>query len=119
MLWDLLQQYQISNASADAEGARARAGAAEDETRKLRRDVDRLTLACLAMWQILQSRTNLTDEDLRRIMHELDASDGRVDGRIDAGTPGRCAQCDRPVLKGKARCTYCGAEVVGGPTPFH
>jgi hypothetical protein len=117
MLWDLIQQHQLRGLDAEVGNARSAASDARDETRQLRRDVDRLTLACLAMWQIIQSQTNLTDEDLARMMHDLDAADGRVDGRMSTEA-GRCPKCDRPALKGKPTCMYCGAAVASA-TPFH
>lgn len=117
MLWDILQQHQLNGLDAEVSGARQNAASAVDDTRQLRRDVDRLTLACLAMWQIIQSQTNLTDEDLKRMMHDLDASDGRADGKL-ATDVGRCPKCDRPALKGKPTCMYCGAAVATA-TPFH
>lgn len=117
MLWDILQQHQLNGLDAEVGGAKRSAASAVDETRQLRRDVDRLTLACLAMWQIIQSQTNLTDEDMKRMMHDLDASDGRVDGKISVDA-GRCPKCDRPALRGRSACMYCGATVAT-TTPFH
>ena len=117
MLWDLVQQYQIRSAGSSAEAASARAGDAANETRRLRREVDRLSLACLAMWQMLQAHAGVSDEDLLRVMRELDASDGRVDGKLSTGT-GDCPACDRPLLKGRDTCMYCG-EAVTKSSPFH
>ncbi|MFK7959782.1 MAG: hypothetical protein AB8G96_04585, partial [Phycisphaerales bacterium] len=98
-----------------------RADDATSEVRRLRRDVDRLSLACLAMWQIVSANTNMTDEDLDRVMRELDASDGTLDGKLDApDTPVKCRKCGRTALRGHPRCAYCGQEVTSGSaSPFH
>lgn len=117
MLWDLVQQYQIRSAGASADSAAHQAGRAADETVRLRREVDRLSLACLAMWQMLQAHAGVTDEDLLRVMRELDASDGRVDGKLSVSS-GDCPACGRPALKGRDSCMYCGAAIEKA-SPFH
>lgn len=99
---------------------RLAAGRADARTEVLRRQrdidahydvqerIDRLTLVCLAMWELVSEHTDLTDEDLRAKIEEIDASDGRRDGFHRPGAD-RCS-CGAAVAAGAPRCQFCGAE---------
>ena len=70
---------------------------------------ERLSLICMAMWTLIQSETNLTEEDLLRRVGEIDLMDGSADGRITRSVT-RCGRCDRPMSSRHTRCIYCGSE---------
>jgi hypothetical protein len=72
--------------------------------------VDRLTLACVAMWELLREQTQLTDEQLLEKVREVDLRDGQLDGKISNKQLRRCQQCDRVMSPRHARCIYCGAD---------
>jgi hypothetical protein len=71
--------------------------------------LERLSLICMAVWSLLQSVTELTEEDLLQRVREIDLLDGAVDGKITRQVF-RCRKCDRPVSSRHTRCIYCGSE---------
>ncbi len=92
------------------------AGAAADRTRDateysptLEDRLERLALICMAMWSLLQSETNLTEQDLLARVKEIDLMDSVVDGKITRQVT-RCGRCDRPMSSRHIKCIYCGSE---------
>jgi hypothetical protein len=76
--------------------------------RLLEERVDRLTLVCAAMWELIRQRTKLTEADLTEQMAIIDARDGSADSKI---TPKRtCGKCQRPLMGRNRKCLYCGYE---------
>ena len=71
--------------------------------------VERLSLICMAMWSLLQSETQLTEDDLLERVKEIDLLDGVADGKITRRVA-RCGKCDRPMSSRHSRCIYCGSE---------
>jgi hypothetical protein len=81
----------------------------------LQNRVDSLELACAALWRLLKEQNGFTDEQLKSVIHDVDAADGTVDGRV---TPqgGDCPHCHHRVLSRTAgKCLWCGAPLNGGP----
>ena len=77
--------------------------------------IDRLTLVIQAMWSLLEEQ-GLTQEQLEARLLELDASDGRVDGRLTLD-PQTCPECGAKVNRGLGKCQFCGYEL-GDTSPF-
>ncbi len=105
--------------SAAARQARESARQARDVSREaaiasrlIEDRIDRLSLICRAMWEFLQERTDLTEEQLMAKVQEIDLRDGAADGKLDA-KPTACPACARPLSRRHIRCLYCGAEVQG------
>jgi len=98
----------IGEASGEAAKATGRASEAQREVGHLDERVDRLTLICMALWKLLQDRTDLTEEDLMAKVRELDMMDGTADGKIQRKIK-RCPKCDRTMSPQHSRCLYCGA----------
>jgi len=102
--------------AADAGLARAKlrssnAAAARDaqrEVRDLEDRLDRLTLVCMALWELLKERGELSEEDLATKVREIDLRDGQADGKISKQVK-RCASCDRVMSPRHQACMYCGA----------
>ena len=82
MIWEVYQQTKIAGAERTAERAMSKADRYAADIADVRRLVDRLTLACQAMWELLRDRSDLTEEDIEAKILEIDARDGRVDGKI-------------------------------------
>jgi hypothetical protein len=89
---------------------------AESAAREAHRDIvqvqdklDRLTLACAALWELVKERTNLTENDLAARIAILDAKDGIADGKMTR-TVQPCANCKRPISPQHRKCMYCGTE---------
>lgn len=121
MLWDLVQNVRLAQTDERIRATGDRVDNATSDVRSMQREIDRLSLACLAMWQIVSANTNTTDEDLVRLMRELDMSDGAADGRLSPpDTPVKCGKCGRTALRGHPRCAYCGEDVMPeSASPFH
>ena len=81
----------------------------ESRMSELEGRVDRLAMICCAMWTILQSQTDLSDEELVRMVQDLDLSDGSLDGKARIRQVSNCTACGRPVAARHIRCLYCGA----------
>lgn len=71
--------------------------------------VERLTLVCMAMWSLLQDKTNLTEQDLSERVEVIDMMDGNPDGKASR-TVKKCHSCGRPMSMRHRRCLYCGAD---------
>ena len=69
--------------------------------------VERLTLICEAMWQLIEERTDLDMGDLERRIAELDESDGWRDRRRRR-TASSC-ECGAMVPVAALSCYFCGA----------
>ena len=113
-LWDLYQHGEIA-------AARARAGDAHDtalgahervlrESRRLEAKIDGLALLSQALWELVREHTTLSEADLRAKVAEIDARDGRIDGRI-TGTSTNCVSCERPTHSRQSACMYCGTPI--------
>ena len=77
---------------------------------RLEAKIDGLALVSQAMWELLRERTQLTENDIRAKVSEIDARDGRLDGRM-LGTSLKCEGCGRDVHTRQQACMYCGAAV--------
>lgn len=99
---------QIAASRADARADRLRRQRDIDAQYDTQERIDRLTLVCLAMWELVREHTDLTDEDLRAKVEEIDTADGRRDG-FHRPAADRCG-CGAAVAAGAPRCQFCGAE---------
>ncbi len=90
-------------------------GSPSAEVIALQQRVDSLELACAGLWKLLKETSGLTDEQLLGAIHEVDAADGAVDGRITRGG-GTCPHCGHRLLSRTAsKCLWCGAPLAEGP----
>jgi hypothetical protein len=81
--------------------------------------VYRLLLANEAMWTLCAERLGLTQDDLLTRMRELDASDGRIDGRHTQDPAARrCPSCNAVVPNEMTACQFCGTAAPAGANPF-
>jgi len=88
--------------------------AAKDDVAQLRaqieeqqRQIDSLTLASQAMWELLRGAAQLADADLMEKMQEVDLRDGEADGKITSTIVG-CPKCGRRSRSARRQCVYCG-----------
>jgi hypothetical protein len=80
---------------------------------RLEAKIDRLALISQALWELVRAKADLCDKDIEARIAEIDARDGRIDGRI-TGRPANCPKCARPVHTRHRVCLYCGAAVHDG-----
>ncbi len=78
-------------------------------------DIERILMLTEALWSFIKREHNLTDADLVRMLAEIDARDGRIDGRVAATPPVPCAYCNRISAKNRPTCIYCGKPVIASP----
>lgn len=107
---DLYQHGQIKQAHRSvgqvADEVRHQREATRDEIQALHERIDRLTLTCEAMWNLLASSAEFAEEDLIRAVTELDGEDGEVDGRRRR-KPKPCS-CGAMVNQRLKACQFCG-----------
>jgi adenine-specific DNA methylase len=108
MIWDLYQQQQIATAGRTADRAISKAERHANHIEELQQHVERLSLASQAMWEILRDRAEITEADLETKILEIDARDGRIDGKINT-QPVNCPSCGRTTSSRRNTCVMCGA----------
>ena len=107
LLFDLIQQRQIARTQKDADSAKETAHQSTVSFRELDNEVNHLTLICRAMWELLQERNNLSEQDLLAKVQEIDLRDGKLDGKYRSTK--ECSSCHRALNRRHTRCIYCGA----------
>ncbi len=78
-------------------------------TMELSYRLDQLTLATMAMWELIRDQTSLTEKDLLSKMEEIDLRDGKETGKLAHGVK-TCKSCNRPINPNHKKCLYCGAK---------
>lgn len=106
LFWNLGDGPVSSHSTSNPSGDQIRIAELENQ-------LEVLTMKCQAMWELLKHAGQLTDDHLLHQLQELDARDGKVDGKMRGGTS-QCPQCQRKTSKRRPRCLYCGAEIKVG-----
>ncbi|MFP4145345.1 MAG: hypothetical protein ACLFV3_09390 [Phycisphaeraceae bacterium] len=108
--------FGYGHVGADAAAANQSAARASSQAGATRRDVyyledrlERLSLVCMAMWSLIQDKTDLTEEDLLQRVKMIDLMDGEADGKASR-TATECPNCRRVMSARHQRCIYCGSE---------
>jgi len=97
--------------------SRSDAARNEGDIRALKNEVDRLSIICEALWEMLAERHGLEEIDLVDKMTQIDLRDGKLDGKKDQKEPPRdCPRCKRTLLTDRPICLYCGEVTL--PRPF-
>ena len=110
-LWRNLEQAKMRASRAGQDASRAKLS-----VEQLSEAIDHLSLACMAMWELLRERTGATDEDLAQHIMEIDLRDGSLDGKLRR-QPIECGSCGRKNNAKRTACLYCGASQ-GGQDAF-
>ncbi len=98
-----------------AQEARRASASAQTSLDLMQGDIERLLMITEALWSFIRREHNLTDADLIRMLAEIDARDGRIDGRVAATPPVPCQYCNRISAKNRPTCIYCGKPVIASP----
>ena len=100
-------------ARGDAQSARSSARESKGEVMVLSQEVERLLMITEALWGFIREHHSHEDDGLYRKVIEIDARDGKVDGRVAATfPPQKCPHCDHNLPRRKTFCIYCGETVV-------
>ena len=101
---------RVGAAERAAESAESKVDRYAKEVENLQRHVDRLSLACQALWELIQSASDLTEADLEKKILEIDGRDGCVDGKISPQVLD-CPSCGRKTSSKRSTCIMCGAPL--------
>ena len=116
MNWGFLPAPHHETRLNAAESAASRASHKVDryaaEITRLGRSIEHLSIACQAMWELLQETSGLTEEQLDARMQEIDLRDGTPDDRITK-KPIDCTACGAKSNSRRTHCVMCGAELEG------
>jgi len=82
----------------------------DTELLRIQRQVDRLTLTCQSMWELLRDCSDLTEEHLEQKVAEVDLRDGSPDGRLGS-TVIVCEACGKNTNSRRDSCVWCGGPV--------
>ena len=115
-LHNLLQDKRINQTDQRLDNISHTAGDAAQIAGDLRQRVELLALANQALFEILQNRLGLTEEEVLTRMAEIDARDGAKDGKITSKVTD-CPRCRRKVSTNRQKCMFCGELVLAG-SPF-
>lgn len=110
MLWELNQYRKIADATQTAEDAQSTAKSHASDLISIHQKIEKLTLCCQAMWELLRDNSDLTEEDIDTKVIEIDGRDGKVDGAISLQMI-YCPTCGRPTNTRRTSCVICGAEL--------
>lgn len=110
LLWDLHQQGQISSANQTADRAANKAESAAAELSRLQRRIERLSLCCQAMWELLREKHGLTEDELQSRVLEIDLRDGTTDGKMRTQIVD-CPSCGSKTNTKRSLCVICGAPL--------
>lgn len=109
-MWDLLQHFQIEKVREEAHDAAASVQSQNIRIEAVDDQIERLTLACQAMWELLHDHSGLTEGQLYSKILEIDGRDGAVDGAISREVIS-CPHCGQKTNTTKLRCVYCRKPV--------
>ncbi|MEO0444712.1 MAG: hypothetical protein AAF191_01415 [Verrucomicrobiota bacterium] len=78
--------------------------------RRSEQQINHLTLACQAMWELLRDTSEVSEKDLEEKILEVDARDGSVNGKIGNQVL-VCGACGRNTNSRRKHCIMCGAPI--------
>ena len=110
LLWDLYQNKNISTARREADAAQSSSEKTAYELDKLKHQVDKLSLSCQAMWELLRDHSGLTEDDIQAKIVEVDGRSGEVNGKMGARLVD-CPSCGNPTSSARAACDRCGGAI--------
>ena len=104
-------QGEVAGVSALQANADQRLTGTAERLAALEHRYERMHLVTVALWALLKEHTGLTDGDLKRFLHDVEAAESKSRG---ASGVMPCERCSRILRKTATRCTWCGAPVTTG-----
>ena len=103
----------LSNLGASLEAGQARAEAKEAQTgvELMQHDIERLLMLTEALWLFIKTQHNYTDEDLVKVITEIDQRDCHAPKHV----PVTCPACGRVNSGKRSVCIYCGKPIPMDP----
>ncbi len=116
-LWELFQQRRLAEANNKAADAQQAARSAESlasrfdgQIRQLEQENDRLTLAVMAIAEILREQFHVSQDAIEAKMRDIDIRDGALDGKVKRSGK-LCGACQRVNGSKRTACLYCGESL--------
>lgn len=81
------------------------------EVRDLQGKVERMSLTCQAMWELLREYTGMSEQTILERIKEIDLRDGKEDGKMSI-TQVECPNCGKLNNSRRSSCVYCGQEFI-------
>lgn len=110
VFWEAQQNQNIARAGSEANQAKSQVQNLQRQVLHLSDRVERLSIACQALWELLRDKTDLQDDDIRSKMLEIDLRDGELDGKMTRRII-ECATCKQRGNSARTTCLYCGADM--------
>ena len=103
----------LSNLSNALEAVNARAEAREARTgvELMQHDIERLLMITEALWLFVKTQHNYTDEDLVKVIMEIEMRDSQ----LPKHQPVTCPACGRANSGKRDLCIYCGKPIPVDP----
>ncbi|MEL7023538.1 MAG: hypothetical protein AAGL69_07285 [Pseudomonadota bacterium] len=111
LLWEFFQNARIQRSEATADNARIKGSDTARRVEELEAEVETLSLALMAMWELMGKSNGFFMKDLEKKMQEIDLKDGVLDGKMTRSVID-CTNCGRRLGKGRKVCLYCGERLV-------
>jgi len=81
-----------------------------EDLNSVHEQLNRLYLITNAIWELLQEKFNLSEDELKQLILKIDSRDGKIDNKV-ASQPEPCPSCQRPTLLKNKICIYCGTRL--------
>ncbi len=82
-----------------------------DRLAALEQKYEKMHIVTVALWGLLKEHTSLTDDDLKRFVANVEATEAQNRGASGAMP---CPHCSRIVRKSATRCPWCGNAITSG-----
>ena len=106
--YDVFQNFKIGGVRDDADRATVKATGNAGEIRKLKDQVDHLSLVCQAMCELMEE-VGFNKKMMLAKIQEIDLRDGKLDGKYTKQHV--CTGCARPIAPRHIKCIYCRTPV--------
>ena len=73
----------------------------EHDIDQLKKQVEHLSLICMALWEFIKESRNIAEDDLIKKIEMIKQRDEKTES---------CPKCGRIINRNKNRCLYCGTE---------
>lgn len=100
----------VGAAQIDALSAKSKVNDVAYRVKDLEEALSRSNLVSQALWEILQDKLAISEEELLAKVAEVDQRDGRRDQRMSPQL-GTCPHCSRTVNTRHRKCIFCGEEL--------
>lgn len=106
---EVRQNNKIGTALNESRSAKQKANSSQLVAERLEERLDKMSLVCQALLEIVQERLGFTNSDLEEKILEIDLRDGNADGKI-GGTVIKCPNCGQSTNSRREKCIFCGSK---------